>query len=1181
MTRAALADQLRSETTQNQGAASDPAASAWVGANAGTGKTHVLTERVLRLLLAGTKPERILALTYTKAAAAEMSKRVFDQLARWVTLPDEALAVVLGKLMRKPATPQALARARTLFAEAIETPGGLKVQTIHAFCERLLQRFPLEAGVPPGFSILDDAAAAELRRAASDDVLAHAASGDDAAMKAALHAVIAYAAEEGFDTLLAAALAKRDWLEIASRRDDIDAVYRRLLGVEANVTLDGVLADIGAALSRDEARAAVDALSGGSANDVKLAERLRKGFLGPVPDIDEIEAAFLTEKGEPRKRFVTKPTQQSHTGLLEKLLRAQECIAARVETKAILHVLDATLALARIGGAVMQRYADLKARRAALDFDDLVAGALRLVGSGRDPHTSSDTEWVLYKLDGGLDHILLDEAQDTSPEQWRLVTALVSEFYATIAEGQPPRTMFAVGDEKQSIYGFQGAAPEMFAAMGGELEALAQRADHAWRRVPLDVSFRTSEPVLDAVDAVFASPQRTPGLGSSIVRHRAVRIGHAGLVELWPVEAPEPGEETDPWSPLDERTTRPPVRRLARRIAATIAGWIERGDMLASQGRPIRPGDILILVNRRRPFAPLMVAELKQRGIPVAGADRLMLADQIAVQDLVALCEVIALPENDLALASVLKSPLFGLDDDALVALAAERRGSLWASLMEAGQAGSRFAEAAQTLRGWRGQADYVPPYELLSRILDADDGRFRRRMLSRLGAEAADAIDELVSLALAFDAVEPPSLQGFLTWLSAAPREIKRDMEQGRDEVRVMTVHGAKGLEAPIVILPDTCSSPGIVRGSGLLPLPDSEPVGGAPLQIWAVKGSSAAPAVDAARKSRADADRAERNRLLYVAMTRPRDRLYVAGWRGDRKLAEDCWYRLVEDGLASRFAEAIAEDGSTVRRIVSDQTAPPETKTGIGEATTIAVAPPEWARSRVPTPPRLVIPIAPSRLAPPDTDDFGDPVTATAGTDGTPRQPDPRPFAMGRPAMRRGILTHALLQHLPAVAEPKRRDVGIAFLKARAPDLPVALARTILEETLAVLDHPGLTAVFAADSRAEVPVVVELKRPDGRGPPIRLNGQIDRLAVRDGRVMFVDYKTNRPPPRDVADVPEAYLLQLAAYRIALAGVYASRPIDAALLWTDGAIFMPVPAVVLDAAEARLWQLGGVSAAR
>lgn len=1182
MTRTALADQLRSETTQNQGLASDPAASAWVGANAGTGKTHVLTERVLRLLLAGTRPERILALTYTKAAAAEMSKRVFDHLARWVTLSDEALAAVLARLMRAPSTPQMLTRARTLFAQAIETPGGLKVQTIHAFCERLLQRFPLEAGVPPGFTILDDAAAAELRRAASDDVLSHAASGEDAAMKDALHAVIAYAAEEGFDALLASALRKRDWLEITVRRGDVDAEYRRLLDVTEGATLAGVLSWIGSALSQDAARAAVEALSGGSANDLKLADRLRKGFLGPVPDIDAIETAFLTDKGEPRKSLVTKPTQKRNPGVLDNLVRAQERVADLLETRAALHALDATLALARIGGAVMQRYTELKARRAALDFDDLVAGALRLVGSGRDRGTSSDTEWVLYKLDGGLDHILLDEAQDTSPEQWRLVTALVTEFYATIAEGQPSRTMFAVGDEKQSIYGFQGAAPEMFAAMGGELAALAQQADHAWRRVPLDVSFRTCEPVLDAVDAVFASPERTPGLGGAIVRHRAVRIGQAGLVEVWPVEAPEPGEDTDPWSPLEERANLPPVRRLARRIALVIADWLERGDMLPSQGRPIRPGDILILVNRRRPFAPLMVAELKQRGIAVAGADRLMLADQIAVQDLVALCEVIALPENDLALASVLKSPLFGLDDHALITLAAERRGSLWSSLMEAGRADPRFAEAADTLRGWRGQADYVPPYELLSRILDGDDGRFRRRMLSRLGVEAADAIDELVGLALAFDAAEPPSLQGFLTWLSAAPREIKRDMEQGRDEVRVMTVHGAKGLEAPIVILPDTCSPPGIVRGSGLLALPGSGPAGGAPLQIWAVKGSSRAPAVQAARQSAADADRAERNRLLYVAMTRPRDRLYVAGWRGDRKLPDDCWYRLVEDGLAHRLTEVAAGDGSMVRRIASEQTAPTESKTGTQDAATVAVAPPDWARQRVPTPPRLVIPIAPSRLAPPEIDELGDPVAARARADGAPRQPEPRPLGVGRPALRRGILTHALLQHLPGVDEARRRAVGAAFLSARAPDLPAALGQEILEETLAVLGHPGLDAVFGRGSRAEVPVVAELARPDGRGPPIRISGQIDRLAVRDDRVMFVDYKTNRPPPREVADVPEAYLLQLAAYRVALQGVYGRRPIEAALLWTDGAIFMPMPAAVLDAAEARLWRLeGGVSAAR
>lgn len=837
----------RKQTRRNQAAAADPAASVWVSANAGTGKTHVLTMRMLRLLLAGTDPQRILALTYTKAAAAEMATRVFDRLAEWVTASDADLEGKLADLLDRAPSVGEIARARRLFAVAIETPGGLKVQTIHAFCERLLQRFPLEAGVPPGFEILDDHERAALLQEAADATLAEAtAAAPTAPLARALASAVGFAAEVNFDALLAEALNQREWLEAAARLDhddedglvEAERIYRLALGLAADANLEAASEQLVGVLSDAELARARDILSTGSTSDVKASERIgaalaARSSRGVAGRVAGLCAVFLTGGGEPRQSLLTKRLAAEHADVAALLQRAQERFVALHEERCRLQLLDATLALVRLGGAVMQRYTQVKARQAKLDFDDLIGKAASLL---RSPGA---VEWVLYKLDGGLDHILVDEAQDTSPVQWRVIRALAEEFFAGRGAREDARTLFAVGDEKQSIYSFQGAAPRMFAATGDDLAQRAERAGLAWRRVPLTLSFRSVEPLLAAVDSIFADPQRTPGLQSSPapIRHVADRTGHAGLIEIWPTEKHEAAEPAEPWSPLLEASASPSVVRLANRIAATIAGWLETREMLASENRPVRAGDILVLVRKRLPFAPVLVSALKARGVPVAGADRLMLTEQIAVQDLVALGDLLTLPDDDLALAAVLKSPLFGLDDDDLMALAHGRTGSLWQQL-HARPANKRVKQALESLQGWRLWAESLPPFEFYSAVLDCEGGR--ARMLARLGTEAADAIDEFLNLALAHDEGAPPSLQGFLCWLRHGRREIKRDMEQGRNEVRVMTVHGAKGLEAPIVFLPDTCSTRSARQPNALLTLDDAaRPSGIPPPFLWPVKGT------------------------------------------------------------------------------------------------------------------------------------------------------------------------------------------------------------------------------------------------------------------------------------------------------------------------------------------------------
>ena len=1175
------------ETERAQALASDPSSSVWVAANAGAGKTHVLKTRVLRLLLAGVEPGGILCLTYTKAAASEMASRVFADLARWATATPGALSELLREITGRTPSAAETAVARQLFARAIETPGGLKVETIHAFCEKLLQRFPLEAGVPPGFAILDDAAGAELLRECIDDVLTLAARDPVSELGEALHTIVALAQGETFDELIRDALARRTWLPTAqmlSRRADIFAawreVYARGFGLDPDATRDGITSAAVRVVDDATLTRAVTVLSAGTKTDQEIARNLSaaRAARDDRHRLDALCRAFLTKDRDPRSdtRFITKKIREAEPGLVDLVCTARDRLAALLGDLDAVRAVDATMALLRLASAVAQRYRDGKAERAALDFDDLIERTRGLLSS------SDQADWVLYKLDGGLEHILVDEAQDTSPAQWEVIHALASEFYAGrgARDGEAPRTVFAVGDEKQSIYSFQGARPEMFADMGRRFRALARDSSLSFEAVPLTLSFRTVPPVLDAVDAVFADPTRTPGLAAdaAAVRHLALRAGHAGLVELWEPEPYRAPEEAHAFDPLEEASASAPVARLAARLADEIAHWLGTGERLVSQDRPIEAGDIMILVRRRRPFAPAMVAALKERGIPVAGADRMVLAEQLAVEDLMAVLRVLALPEDDLSLASALKSPLFGLDDDDLLRLAPGRRGSLYSALLAAGRSDQRFSPAAEQLKRWRALADQLPPYELLALILDRDG--MRRRLIARLGLEAADPIDELLSLALAYDDDAPPSLEGFITHVRLGGHEIKRDLEHGRNEVRVLTVHGSKGLEAPIVFLPDTCAAAG--RAATLVPMPHLDaPAQAAQACVWPPKGTRRLAPIAEATAALAVGEAHERNRLLYVAMTRARDRLYIGGYEGRKGRADGCWYDIIQQGLAEKLSKSEDRLGRTVFRLASAQTAKPDRRHTETASAVLVEPPPAWAETPARDERRATVPLTPSKLAPLEIDDDGEPVdrlrpaSELTAVERNADPPHPSPVRLaGDRRLLRGTITHALLEHLPSLDPAAWAKAARGFVDTRAAELPSRVRKSIVDETLAVLRDPAFAPVFAAGSRAEVPIVAELAPPARDGAPVRITGQIDRIAVVGETVLVVDYKTNRPPPTEVSAIPRAYLLQLAAYRLVLSRIYLANKVQCAILWTDGPRLMPLPEEMLDAAAAEMWGL-------
>ncbi len=1162
----------RSELVQtadaNQARAAEPNASVWVSANAGTGKTAVLVRRFLRLLLAGVSPESILCLTYTKTAAAEMQNRLLKTLSGWALMPEPTMREQLGKVLRQPFGDEDIRTARRLFARVLEARGGLKIYTIHGFCERLLQRFPLEASVTPNFAVLDETDAARLRDEAFDSVAIEAASAPDGPLPRALTEVVALTSEDQFRAVIGEILAKRAELARIVRQHtgrspvpnwpsaETEAL-KSFFGV-ADANEDSLVAAQSAVLSDQHIDAMLAAIGEfGSTNDdqrTKVALRNARQLAGQNRAA-AFEPMFLTKDGKPRSRLCSAGMKKHAADIVTKLQEAKTDWLDIRNDLAELRVVEATGAVLTFADAVLSRYETAKRREAALDYDDLIVKTLDLLSR------SNAAAWVLYKIDGGIDHVLVDEAQDTNPEQWSIVQALAEEFFAGVSARPQPRTLFAVGDEKQSIYSFQGANPVRFGETGRHFRSVAKAAEMPWYDVPLNVSFRSTVPVLDAVDRVFAQDDAARGLtflNGTVIEHYAARQGQAGLVEVWDVEKTAPPADSAPFEPWNEdESGTDALETLCQRLAAQIRHWLDTGEKLESRDRPIRAGDILILVRRREPFTAPMIRALKRAGIPVAGADRMRLLEQLAVQDLMALADVLLMPEDDLSLAVVLRSPLFGLDEAALFDLAYGRRGSLWSALLAKAEDDTRFTKAATELRRLLGRADTMPPFEFYTSLLGSQS--MRKRMLTRLGPEAAEAIDEFLDAALAYEREAAPSLQGFIATLREGDIDVKRDMDQDRDEVRIMTVHGAKGLQAPIVIMPDTCSVPRRQRLQIYL-VPRGGATGAAPNHlIWPPAGHSGVPGLANAKTAVAQAEQEEYRRLLYVCMTRAEDRLYVCGWQGVQRRSEGCWYDLIDRGLSPYLAAAEDWQGRVVHRMSCSQEGAPQ-KDGVAPIRGAPVPLPDWARTPAPQE-RHGAKLSPSRLA----------LDATGESPFGAELPPLGPTALAQD-MRfvRGRLIHSLLQYLPQVAPDKRAQAAERFVTSRGEMLSEEAREAIVSESLTIVGDPRFAPVFAPTSLAEVPVVARIGVGDSA---VELEGQIDRLAILESGLLILDYKTNRPPPEREEDVAPAYIGQLAAYRLALRGMFPGQPIRAALLWTDGPHLMEISSTLLDASENEILQ--------
>jgi ATP-dependent helicase/nuclease subunit A len=1164
------------DTFRDQARASDPSNSAWVSANAGSGKTHVLAQRVIRLLLEGTDPCRILCLTYTKAAAANMANRVFKELARWTVLEDAALSGDIEALEGERPDAAKMRLARQLFARALETPGGLKIQTIHAFCEAVLHQVPLEANIAGHFELLDGQMETALIAEARRDMLTGAAGGEQPGLSDAFATVLQLGGEAGLEALLSEIVAKRDGLrgfiaEISDGKHGFVPLFAEF-GFAPEETAEAVIS-----------RAWPDAYFGSRLAAAIEAAALRAGkqtaqaFAGdlkaacaeadPSSRLDLLCKAFLTRdkgtkgwKAKSTRNIMSKGVAEHFAELPDHFDRFAALLIEISDRLALFRMLEATRAALTIADWLIARYERLKSARGFLDFNDLITRTVRLLAR------TDAGPWVQYKLDKGIDHILVDEAQDTSPDQWKVVRSLAEEFFAGAgARDNIHRTVFAVGDEKQSIYSFQGAEPEAFGFNGREFESRIVAASQSFERVPLKLSFRSTEDVLRAVDIVFEREEVRKGLTfyPEPIEHKAIRNAAPGYVEVWPSVEPELVEEPEDWTQAIDHAAAPAVK-LAEHIAQCIHDWIRNGEVIEGRQKRLTPGDVMVLVRKRDRFIHALTRSLKNRHIPVAGADRLSLRAHIAVKDLIALGRFVLQPEDDLSLAALLRSPVFGISEETLFALAFDRgSASLFVSLKgRAAEGDAALVSVAKQLLSWRAEADFRPVFEFYAAILSRDG--VRARMIARLGRQAGEVLDEFLNFCLAEERAGLLGLEAFLATLESAGPEIKREMDQTRDEVRIMTVHAAKGLEAPVVFLVDSGSAP--FSPSHLPRLMAFEPRRGGwqgKGYLWRVAGDAANGLSRAIARRLAEKGEEEYRRLLYVGMTRAEDRLIVCGYHGKRGQKDGAWHALVRDALAAspdceerRHASGafdchryqVTRGGALPQPVAQEQ------------ALSSPAVFPEALRAPLPPAPVLPRPLSPSAAA----------ALIEVGREQapSPRSPVLDPEEKGFLAVSRGSAIHKLLQLLPGVAQAEREAAALRYLGRVGSDWTDADRFQAWESVRAVLDDQGFAPVFAEGSRAEVPVMgtVTLK-----GREHAISGKIDRIAVTPRGVLIIDYKTNRPPPASLSEVPDAYVAQLALYRELLLPLYPGRPVRAGLLFTEAPRLIELPEKLMMAALARL----------
>ncbi len=1115
-------EELEILATKQQMSASNPKSSVWVEASAGTGKTKVLSDRVLRLLLAGVLPSKILCLTYTKAAAVEMNERIAKKLSNWAVYSikdlEDDLFKLLGDDFCDNKKEEIIKNARTLFAQTLDAPGGIKIQTIHSFCQEVLKRFPIEAGISPFFEVLDDRSSKEILQNIKSDILRKTEDSDTLGQEISylIHSI----SEFKFPEIMNLITENRSKIDaLLKKYTDISEIVKELekrMGVSCLLTEDEIKKEFFSNIDKSEFVNCRDAFLKGKKEDQErgkvFCQISESNF--DYKYYDAYKELFYTQKGEKLVHFARKDAINAYPMILDFMNSEFERVEKAENTIKSIRVFRSTKALLYISKNIIDAYNNYKEIYSVLDYEDLVVKTRTLL------ENKENADWVLFKLDGGIDHILIDEAQDTSPSQWAIIRAITEEFFAGKGafEGELKRSLFVVGDRKQSIYSFQGADPQEFDRMYNYFT----NKSSDFMKVHLDVSFRSTKAIMDCVNLLFDVDEVKKGViaEGQKINHSPFRLGEEGCVEVSPIVRPEKDDNENNnynWHiPLHRIQKSSPSNLLAKKIAKNIKQMVENKEILASKNRPIRYGDFMFLVQRRNSFVEEFVRACKEIGVNVEGVDKLKLLEQIAVLDLISLGKFILFPYDDLSLAEVLKSPIFNLNDDDLFELCYGRESSLYNSISD----NPKYKNVKKELNVLINLNKYMRPFELYSYVLSTMKGR--EKYITRMGREVEDVLDEFLSLTIDFEQKNIPSLENFISWIVKDEVIVKKEMEQGdSDTVKIMTAHGSKGLQAPIVILADTVRVKNYSKTADFLWDND--------LFYFPLSSNCYNNRCCELADSLANSGLEEYRRLLYVALTRAEDRLYIAGYTTYKNIKNTSWYSLLENNLKSNI-EVLSSEQKVVYKIEQESDFVPQNKKEKKKNRIeknyqhlLSAAP------KTPTTPKT---ISPSRLVEEDDEVISSPIE----DDGNFYQ--------------RGTTIHKLLEYITKVDESLRYDAIITFLKKELPLFPYEEYDKIAYEVSNLCDKfPDL---FSKESLSEVPIVGKI---DGD----IISSKIDKLIVKDNEVIIVDYKTNRKTPQSLQDVPKLYISQLKTYKKLVGAIYPNKEITTYLLWTNTCNLMKV----------------------
>jgi ATP-dependent helicase/nuclease subunit A len=835
--------------------ASDPKNSCWVFASAGSGKTKILVDRVVRLLLADVSPNKIFCLTFTKAAAAEMQERINSRLAELVLVSDEELQKKLEELSGKFPSADLLKKARTLFVKILDDEARVKVQTIHAFCQTLIKIFPFESQVKPSFEILEESREKLLMQQAQKEVLRYAL--EDEVLRNLVIRINANLHDESLSDLLSGLLDKKEKLDF-----EVAEIYEKL-SLSPQDNEQEIFQKFLQKLNHAEnLQLALDLENSDLKTNRDIANKIRIFCNEPkLENFSTYQSAFFTDKNEPRK--IRGKTAES---LMDVALKQCDLISQFSDKINSLSLANDTALLLEFTNYVLASYVKLKQQRALLDYNDLIIETNRLLAN---PDFS---DWVKMKMDGSFDHILIDESQDTNRQQWSIIKALCEDFFSGLSLSNQQRSIFIVGDEKQSIFSFQGAEPDISSEI---FSYFKNKFGDQFKKIELHHSFRSRAEILAAVDKVFLDPERKAAISkaSEFSGHFVTREGK-GLVEIWPKAKKEIEKEefSYEWQINYQKNEQTEQEILAEIISKKITSW--------AQDRSVNYGDVMILLRTRtNGFFDELVKNFHRHQIPFTSISRVRFSESLLIQDLLAAARFVLLPQDDLNLACLLKSPIFDFSEDELLKICLKKNAeeaTIYKALI-----GSKTREKLEELIM---KSQEVNCFEFFYFILYEQNQR--QNFLSYFGHESLEMLDKFIISVSNFCQNSSPNLQKFLEFVEEIDPEISLSAVEN-NRVRISTIHGAKGLQAKVVVLPD-CSYD--LRRS---PSAKEKILWIDGLPIWCAKKSYENKLIRAHREVRLKEIKEEGLRLLYVGMTRAEDELYISGFGNSTD--PDSWYEIL----------------------------------------------------------------------------------------------------------------------------------------------------------------------------------------------------------------------------------------------------------------------------------------------